>query len=220
MAQVKVKVGIVADVRVFREGLARLLRSVPWVQIAALGGVELLGHRRSTDACDVLLIEAGSLLARNPGVRAPDGTRLVAIGTRPENLEGVMRCAEAGAFMFLHADATIEEIVNAIGIKGRRSSEFLALDHRADSAEGTPSGQPPILTPREREIVELIADRLSNRQIAVRLQIDVSTVKNHVHSILRKLRVRRRTEAALLTRDFANGTTGAATAAQDVWLLR
>ena len=219
MARVPVKVGIVADVRVFREGLARLLRSVPSMQIAALGGPELLGHGSSIDACDVLLVEARALLAREPGLRVPDGLRLVAIGACTENLEGVMRCAEAGALVFLHADATIEEIMNAIGQRGRRSSEFLAPDCLAQSIDGIPDSdqqKAPLLTPREREIVGLIGQRLSNRQIASRLEIDVSTVKNHVHSILRKLRVRRRSEAALLTGDRYDG----AAAGQNVWLLR
>ena len=52
------------------------------------------------------------------------------------------------------------------------------------------------LTRRETEIVQLIDQGLSNKEIAQRLGIDIYTVKNHVHNILEKLRVHRRGEAA------------------------
>ena len=56
------------------------------------------------------------------------------------------------------------------------------------------------LTSRELEVVELIEQGLSNKEIAARLSIAVTTVKNHVHSILEKLKVHRRGEAASLVR--------------------
>ena len=56
------------------------------------------------------------------------------------------------------------------------------------------------LTPRELEIVSLIADGLANKEIARSLQIEVATVKNHVHHILAKLGVTRRTEAVTAAR--------------------
>jgi two-component system, NarL family, nitrate/nitrite response regulator NarL len=52
------------------------------------------------------------------------------------------------------------------------------------------------LTARESEIVRLIDEGLSNKEIAIRLGIEVATVKNHVHNLLEKLRVHRRAEAA------------------------
>jgi DNA-binding NarL/FixJ family response regulator len=56
------------------------------------------------------------------------------------------------------------------------------------------------LTERERQVAALIERGLSNKEIAVALGIEVPTVKNHVHHILEKLRVRRRAEAAALVR--------------------
>ena len=58
--------------------------------------------------------------------------------------------------------------------------------------------QPQRLTPREDEIVNLLKRHLSNREIATRLGIEVATVKNHVHNVLEKLKVHRRSEAARL----------------------
>ena len=52
------------------------------------------------------------------------------------------------------------------------------------------------LTAREQEVLELIADGYSNKEIAVKLHISVCTVQNHVQSILQRLEVRNRTEAA------------------------
>jgi DNA-binding NarL/FixJ family response regulator len=63
------------------------------------------------------------------------------------------------------------------------------------------------LTTREREVLELIDEGLSNKQIAQHLSIELPTVKNHVHHILGKLGVHRRTEAAALAR--AVGTRSA-----------
>jgi DNA-binding NarL/FixJ family response regulator len=64
---------------------------------------------------------------------------------------------------------------------------------------------PSPLTARESEIVRLIDEGLSNKEIAVRLGIEVATVKNHVHNLLEKLRVRRRSEAAARLRVLPAG---------------
>jgi len=69
----------------------------------------------------------------------------------------------------------------------------LATDGRSDRV-------PAHLTKREREIMGLIDEGLSNKEIAKRLRIEVATVKNHVHNILEKLQVHRRGEAAARVR--------------------
>jgi len=69
----------------------------------------------------------------------------------------------------------------------------LATDGRSDRV-------PAHLTNREREIMGLIDEGLSNKEIAKRLRIEVATVKNHVHNILEKLQVHRRGEAAARVR--------------------
>jgi DNA-binding NarL/FixJ family response regulator len=70
----------------------------------------------------------------------------------------------------------------------RRVAALAAERHTADNGAR--------LTPREQQVVRLIDEGLSNKEIARRLSIEVRTVKNHVHSILEKLQVRRRGEAA------------------------
>ncbi|MET9272066.1 LuxR C-terminal-related transcriptional regulator [Kribbella sp. NPDC003557] len=77
-----------------------------------------------------------------------------------------------------------------------------ALLRRIGSAAGQAAEQSGStqLTTRERQILDLIDDGLSNKEIAGRLCIEISTVKNHVHNILAKLGARRRTEAAAKAR--------------------
>ena len=58
----------------------------------------------------------------------------------------------------------------------------------------------PDLTPRQREIARLLADGMSNKEIARRLDISVATVKDHVHSVLSRLELRRRGEVGALVR--------------------
>src|SRR2546430_13942847 len=77
----------------------------------------------------------------------------------------------------------------------------LATDGRSDRVQA-------LLTSREREIMGLIDEGLSNKEIAKRLRIEVATVKNHVHNILEKLQVHRRGEAAARVRGGKPGDPG------------
>jgi DNA-binding CsgD family transcriptional regulator len=91
--------------------------------------------------------------------------------------------------ILLARDACMADLVRAL----RGVAEGAAGSSRADRRR---DGPPPRLTAREREIIELIDEGLSNKEIASRLSIELSTAKNHVHNILEKLRVDSRTEAA------------------------
>jgi two-component system, NarL family, nitrate/nitrite response regulator NarL len=128
--------------------------------------------------------------------------RMIVLGT-PEDDDQIVALAEAGASGFVERSAHVTEVVHGLEalIGGdafcppRIASALLRRVTSAASAE-TAISELPELTMREREIVDLIAQGLSNKEIALRLYIEVSTVKNHVHNILEKLRVTRRGEAA------------------------
>ena len=105
------------------------------------------------------------------------------------------------------SDASVAELVAAIESVARGESlctpsVAAALMRRLASLARSWADADPIepLTRREREILELIDEGLSNKQIAQRLRIELPTVKNHVHHILGKLGVHRRAEAAALAR--------------------
>ena len=127
--------------------------------------------------------------------------RVIAIGCR-ENDAQMIACAEAGVSGFLTPDASLPDLVAAI--HGAGEGELLCSPKMAGallrrvtalasgrSTDGAASG----LTMRELQVVRLIDAGLSNKQIAAQLEIELSTVKHHVHHILEKLEVERRGEA-------------------------
>ncbi len=112
----------------------------------------------------------------------------------------VQKALLAGASGFLHAGMRPEQIIDAV----RRASEGKAL-----VPEGLleklmveePVADPTVLTPRQREIVGLVCEGLSNAQIAQRVFLTESTVKQHLRAAYKLLKVRNRTQAAKLLRE-------------------
>ena len=136
----------------------------------------------------------------------PDA-RVFAI-TVPNSESGVVACAELGVAGFVTTDASLTELVTAL--ESVASGDLVCspatagalLRRVATLAHERPrDDRLALLTGREREVVCLIAEGLSNKQIAHRLYIELATVRNHVHNILGKLGVHRRAEAAALIRD-------------------
>jgi DNA-binding NarL/FixJ family response regulator len=201
-----VTVLIVSEVRIYREGLAELLSHEPTLRVvgAADGTTDGLIRAYELEPMVVVLDHAAGEALSFSGLLSqvhPD-TRVVALGL-PETDEAVLAYAEAGIAGYVSRDGSVHDLVAAIesAVKGElRCSPRLAgtilrrLAWRA-AAGGDISPQ-GALTNRETEIVRLIDQGLSNKEIAVRLGIEVATVKNHVHNLLDKLRVHRRSEAA------------------------
>jgi DNA-binding NarL/FixJ family response regulator len=106
----------------------------------------------------------------------------------------------AGASGALGRDAAAESIAAAVVALGRGlaaldRSFLAALSAAHAEAEGEPLREP--LTPREREVLALLAEGLSNKELAARLTISEHTVKFHVNAVLAKLGVQRRVEAVV-----------------------
>lgn len=130
---------------------------------------------------------------------------IVALAVREAD-EEVVSWAEAGVSGLVSRNASLAELLDAVGaavddkvlctpaVAGALLRRVAAL-----SVDGTRHDGPP-LTRRERQIVRLIGDGLSNKEIASALHIELATVKNHVHNILEKLQVSRRHAAAELLR--------------------
>lgn len=130
---------------------------------------------------------------------AAGDARIVALGI-PETPHRVIACAEAGVAGYIPKDATFAELVSTVrhvqaGEACCSPRIAAALFQRLAERVGT-GATAAGLTPREREILTLIDQGLSNKEIASRLHIELATVKNHVHHILEKLHVHRRGEAA------------------------
>jgi DNA-binding NarL/FixJ family response regulator len=207
------RVALVLQIGLYREALARALAGcgldvVGW----SPPGSDTVAMARATDP-DVVLVDVtrstGIATLRELSEAAPE-TRLLAIAVRDVDPD-VLACIEAGAVGYVLRDASLDELADAVRRAVR--DEPLASPHViatlmrrvADLAANGDPANVGDLTTRELEVVELIEKGLSNKEIAAQLSIAVTTVKNHVHSILEKLKVHRRGEAASLVR--SSGST-------------
>ena len=205
-----IRVAVVVAVRLYRDGLAAAFEREAGFELVATGSrvdqaSELVcDHDANVALLDVAGSDAATII---PAVRAArPGVRVVVLGIE-ERAENVVPLLEAGAAGYVTRDASLAELLDVArrAVRGEtlcppRVVASLA-SRLADLAEQR-RVEPAILelTVREREIVKLIAEGLSNKQIATRLCIEVATVKNHVHHILVKLQVERRGAAAALLR--------------------
>ena len=190
------RVALVVETRLFRDAVARVL---PRYGLAVVD--------RAADP-DVILVDVmggtGIGLLRELAA-GESGTPVLAVGVRDAD-HNVLGCIEAGAVGYVLQDASLDELADAAHRAVR--DEPLASPHViatlmrrvAVLSQNSPPGTVAELTSRELEVVELIEQGLSNKEIAAQLSIAVTTVKNHVHSILEKLKVHRRGEAARLVR--------------------
>jgi NarL family two-component system response regulator LiaR len=115
--------------------------------------------------------------------------------------EMVQAAIQAGAIGYLLKDVSAEELGAAIraAAAGRPTLAPEAAEALIQSARGREPQPGDDLTPREREVLRLMADGLNNQQIADRLVLSVATVKSHVSNVLSKLGVATRTEAVSLS---------------------
>jgi DNA-binding NarL/FixJ family response regulator len=207
----KIKVLIVDDHPVFREGLQQCLEARTGVQvIAAVGsGDDMWRAIRSHGRPQIVLMDVempgqgGIELTQMLHERHPE-VRVVML-TAFSDSERVFAALKAGAVGYLLKNSSPKEICAAVEraaagepmlsgeIAGRVLREF-----ERERGEEHYRTQLAGLTPREEEILKLLATGESNREIGKRLFISEQTVKNHVASIFRKLQVNDRTKAALL----------------------
>lgn len=205
-ALVRPRVMLWADVRLYRDGLVRALADFPDVEVVGSAPVIESSLALLTQSqADIVLLESAaanraeivqSILAASPQAR------VVAFAIADEEQEAIY-CAEAGAAGYVSREASIEELVATIVrvAKGEfpcsaRVAALLARRISTLATQRAPNAVASALTRRERQILRLIDEGLSNKEIAQRLGIEVSTVKNHVHHILDKTRASRRSQAA------------------------
>jgi DNA-binding NarL/FixJ family response regulator len=201
---------ILGEVGLYREALAGSLgRDERFKVVAVVASVEnVLEVLECVDA-DVVLVDTrmneGTDAVRTLAVAAPQ-VKLVALAV-PEVEGEVLAVAEAGASAYVTPDATMEDL--ALVVQGVERGEVLCSAgmaaglFRRVASLARERGLDPIeekLTARELEVLRLIEEGLSNKQIATALSIELPTVKNHVHRILEKLHVQRRSEAAARAR--------------------
>jgi DNA-binding NarL/FixJ family response regulator len=178
------RVFVVAGIRLFREGLAAALQRE--------FGFAVIGTASSTADAAVALRECSAdvVLVDALTADAEEGLDVIAA------IQPGARIVTLGA----SRQASLEDLAGALDDAPPRIAAQLLRRVAGLAATRPPSGTEAALTRREREIVALIDQGLSNKEIARRLVIEVATVKNHVHNILEKLRVGSRGEAAAVVR--------------------
>jgi two-component system, NarL family, nitrate/nitrite response regulator NarL len=209
-----VRILIISEVRFLRESLAELLGRDNLTSISGLFGKleELLPAIHAGSSEIVLLDEAfpdgPAVIGRIRNV-APQ--ILVVVIAVAETAENIITWAEAGAAGYVPRTAGLAEIVPLLveirlGNQPCLASVAAGLLRRlyvVGGANGTlrEAESLPKLTAREAQIARLIAEGMSNKDIARHLDIGVATAKTHVHNLLRKLNLRRRGQTAMWMRE-------------------
>ncbi|HEV7898820.1 MAG TPA: response regulator transcription factor [Planosporangium sp.] len=207
-----IRVMVVDDQAVVRAGLRTFLRDAPDMHLVGETGdgahaVEIATRSRP----DVVLTEI-----RLPGLDGAELTRRIRTTASPtphviilttlDLDQHVFACLRAGASGFLLKDTPPAELLSAIRVVAIGEPVFAPTVTRrlVDCLLGTLPVDPAsstvldTLTPREQEVLELIARGLSNADIAGRLYMSIGTVKSHVSRILTKLGLRDRVQAVIL----------------------
>jgi two-component system, NarL family, nitrate/nitrite response regulator NarL len=197
---------IVSPVHLVRDGLAATLRGRDDVAVIEAIDLSPLGVVKIAEAQpDVVLVDLGqtdpAAAARMIKAVSP-GAKLVAFAL-DETDEHVFACAAAGFCGYVARESGANDLYRTLvdapegrmhcapHIAAAMFARLAGLLHEPD-----PQGPLPTLSSREREILALVAQGRSNKEIARHLVISAATVKNHMHSILQKLQVSRRGQAA------------------------
>lgn len=201
------RVLVVSPVRLLREGIARVLRA-HGLRNVTLASEEAVLADLSDGVADVAILDvtrASMFPIMRELAERHAHLRLLALGVGQSDAE-VLACAQAGAAGYLPLDGGPDELIAAIHCIHRDelvcSPHVAALLFRGQAARAPqrPDVESPHLTRREQEILAFVDRGLGNKEIAARLSISLTTVKNHVHHILEKLHVRCRGAAAARVR--------------------
>ncbi|HMK09628.1 MAG TPA: response regulator transcription factor [Anaerolineales bacterium] len=211
MPHTPIRVLVADDHRLFRDGLRVLLTSAPDLELVgeAGDGEEVVAKAAAVQP-DVILMDL-----QLPRINGVEATRRI-LQTQPnvnvlvltmfEDTDTVLAAMRAGARGYVLKDTDEEALLRSV--RAVASGEALFGPGVAERlmrylAEATPpSGRSafPELTEREREVLSLLAQGLSNQEVAERMGISLKTARNHVSNILARLQVADRTEAVARAR--------------------
>ncbi len=197
---------IVSEVRFLRESLTEILQRAPGLQVRGHGATPAQAlAAAATLQPDIVLLDVafpgGMQTAVQLCVAAPESS-VIALAVA-ETEENVLAWAEAGIAGYVPNTASVDELASLIGeisrgeqtCSSRIAGSLLRRVASVSATAALPEASAPSLTRRENEILHLVSEGLSNKDIARRLGISLGTTKSHVHNLLGKLSVPRRTAA-------------------------
>jgi DNA-binding NarL/FixJ family response regulator len=204
-----IRVLLAEDHAVVRSGLLQLLGDIDEMEVvgAATGGqqaVELAAEHNP----DVVLMDL-----EMPGMDGIEATRQIRAANEAVNVvvltafsdrRRILAAIDAGAVGYLLKDAEPDELVRGLQAAARGESPLAPKAAQALVAARAEHQADPELTPREREVLALLADGLPNKLIARRLDISEKTVKAHLTNIFQRIGVSDRTQAALWAQRHAS----------------
>jgi DNA-binding NarL/FixJ family response regulator len=211
----KIRILVIEDNRVLREGLAAMIDGQEDMRVVAtIGSGNNILLKASQTKPHVILMDVGlknfkeSSVVESIREKMPEA-KVIGMGFVPSQSD-IVEFVKAGASGFILKDATVKEFLGTIRSVSQEikvlpppltgSLFSYIIEHALKKGEGKLTNVVR-MTKREREIIVLIADGLSNKEIAQQLNIATHTVKSHVHNIMEKLALHTRLQIAKFTRE-------------------
>mgnify|MGYP000334928272 FL=1 len=200
---------VVDDVPLFRAGLASALRDAGFEVVAEAGGAEAAVSAAEAHQTDLVLLDilmpgiSGLEVVEKISAVAPDAR--VVLLTASESEEDLLMGVKAGARGYVTKDAPFEDLVGALkavdnggaAVSPNMAGKLLDVTRQLLRHQELLQSRKPALTGREIEVLSLVAQGETSRQIGTMLYISENTVKNHIRNILDKLGLHSRSEAVL-----------------------
>ena len=210
----KIRILLIEDNRILREGISDMISGHKDLAVVAMSDGRHNALAKSGIKPHVVLLDLG--LDRQSSLDIVElmkkefpGVKVIGMGLAPAQAD-IMEFVQAGADGFILKDATLEDVVNTIrSVAGGKtvlpslmtSSLFFQIaEHALLKGKRNLRGATR-MTQREKEIISLIVEGMSNKEIAGKLNIATFTVKSHVHNILEKLALHSRLQIANFSRE-------------------
>lgn len=198
------RIAIVDDHPLFREGVRRSLSEWPDLSVVAEGGSSADAVRIAEDhSPQVMLLDismpGNGLEAVNEIARRSPDVRIImlTVSERNEHVAEALRCGAKGYVLKGIGAEGLAEAVRTVAGGGTYVAPTLSAGLFLNPSEDRQQDEMEHLTAREKDVLRLVASGLSNKRIALALDLNEKTIKHHMTRILAKLGVGNRTEAAL-----------------------
>ena len=202
-----ISVALIEDNRLVREGIAALLNKLPDLRVVATASgadaMALKSGKPNVVLLDVGLRTGDSLRVAEKVKKDFPDSRIIVMDLLPVQ-EDIAEFVNAGVSGFIMKDATLEDLVNTIRLVAgganvlppQMTGTLFSQIAQQAVTKGPKAFDAVRMTPREREVINLIAEGLGNKEIAGRLHIATHTVKSHVRNVMEKLMLHTRLQIA------------------------